>query len=383
MKELENLLRRAIVEAPLRRDLQTCRTEDEFIDVALRAAGAESAVAREDFKAALLTASRGDAGPRPDAAPDDEGWVPTEVSWRGGEATVRWRWIGRRRLREPFFSDTILAARAPYSRFVRLSTSLETLERQAAMKPGLPLLGIIAHVSRCGSTLVSQMLASLPFLVVASEPPPFDSVLRGGPSETDPSVRQRWMRSMASALGQPRDGGETGFVMKLDSWHLPHLRLVRDAFPRVPLVVLYREPAAVLASQMREPGLHMAGVLDGPPFDGVPFPGNSQLEYRAKILGRLFEAAADAPEDALVVAYEELPDALPKRIVPFLGLDLDFAALERVRAAGQRDAKSPASVYSSRGEAGAGDSTPAEVAREAERWAGAAHRALELRSRRQ
>lgn len=382
MIELESLLRRALVETPLRSELQACRDEEEFLAVARSRAAGGSAMTAEGFRAALLASIGDGAEPLLEAPPDDEGWVPTDVTWRESQARVLWRWLGRRRFREPFFSDTLLAAREPYSRFVRLSTSLEALERRAAVKRGLPLLGIIGHVSRCGSTLVSQMLASLPFLVVASEPPPFDSILRDGPSAASPVARKRWMRSMVSALGQPREGGETGFILKLDSWHLAHLRLVRDAFPRVPLVVLYREPAAVLASQMREPGLHMAGVLNGPPFDGVPFPGASPLEYRARILGRLFEAAAEAPEEALVVCYDELPEALPERIAPFLGLDLSVEDLERVRAAGRRDAKSPAHVFSARVEGGAGEAPLEDVARAAERWVGAAHRALDRRSRR-
>jgi hypothetical protein len=149
----------------------------------------------------------------------------------------------------------------------------------------------------------------------------------------------------------------------------------------VPIVVLYREPAAVLASQMREPGLQMAGVLGGPPFDGIPFPGASPLEYRARILGRFFDAAAEAPEDALVVSYDELPEALPERIAPFLGLHLDAEATEHMRGAGRRDAKSPSRAYASRADACGGDHPFTEVARVAERWAGAGYRALDSRRR--
>ena len=54
-------------------------------------------------------------------------------------------------------------------------SALEELnERSAGLAPSLFLF----HVSRCGSTLISQMLAALPQNVVISEAGPMDAILR-------------------------------------------------------------------------------------------------------------------------------------------------------------------------------------------------------------
>ena len=42
---------------------------------------------------------------------------------------------------------------------------------QAAAEPGIDPTGFIFHLARCGSTLVSQMLAALPEHIVLSEAP--------------------------------------------------------------------------------------------------------------------------------------------------------------------------------------------------------------------
>ena len=94
----------------------------------------------------------------------------------------------------------------------------------------------------------------------SSEAPPVDHVLRAPVPE---ATRALWLRALMSALGQARAGDERHFVVKLDAWHSPQMALVRQAFPDVPCVFLYRDPAAVVASQLRMPGLHMLpGNLD-------------------------------------------------------------------------------------------------------------------------
>ncbi len=85
------------------------------------------------------------------------GWLPLFLSARDGQPTVEWGYMGRERLTAPFFQDTLqhLLAR-PFNRLFRQRTSLDTLLERARTHPGLPLGGLVFHMSRCGSTLVAQ-----------------------------------------------------------------------------------------------------------------------------------------------------------------------------------------------------------------------------------
>src|SRR6266542_3419017 len=85
-------------------------------------------------------------------------------------------------------------------------------------QPGLSPSGFIFHMSRCGSTLISQMLAALPQNIVISEAGPIDSLLRTNfhdPSFAD-DRRPIWFAWVVSALGQRRSGQEQHFFIKFN-----------------------------------------------------------------------------------------------------------------------------------------------------------------------
>jgi hypothetical protein len=51
---------------------------------------------------------------------------------------------------------------------------------------------------------------------------------------------------MISALGQARSEVPDRYLIKLDAWHIRRLPLFRAAFPDVPWIFTYRDPAEVL-----------------------------------------------------------------------------------------------------------------------------------------
>jgi len=124
-----------------------------------------------------------------------------------------------------------------------VSTPLADLADRAGPLPGLAPSGLIFHMSRCGSTLVCQMLAACGANIVVSEPPPIDAIVRSGMGGAD---RVTSLRAMSGAISHVRSDGETRYFIKLDSWHARALPLFRWAFPATPWVFLYREPAAVM-----------------------------------------------------------------------------------------------------------------------------------------
>jgi hypothetical protein len=264
-----------------------------------------------------------------------DGWLPIGVTWSDGQPEVDWCLAGRDRLLEPFFEDSIarLLAR-PFNKVFRRRTGADELEAWAARQPGLTPSGFIFHMSRCGSTLVAQMLAALSDSVVLSEPAPVDSMLRP-PVPIPQDQHIRWLKALISALGQPRSGHERYYVVKLDCWHVLYLSLIRQAFPSVPQIFLYREPRQVLASHLRQRGVQtVPGLIDPRLFgiEQVAAVTMPAVEYCARVLGTICDSAKQVPAAGLV-NYRQLPGAVLDTIMPQFGVSAgagDFAAMQTV-----------------------------------------------------
>ena len=281
-----------------------------------------------------------------------EGWIPAQVLWRDSGLRVVSTLLGRRRLLDPFFDQTIrVQMMQPFHTLFRREIAIEELAADESLHASaVPLRGMIFHMSRCGSTLISQMLAASERNIVASEPPPLDAVIRAhicAPDLTE-ETRIRWMRAMVAALGQPRAGDEQASYIKMGCWHIHHVDLMRKAFPDVPFVFLYRDPLEVAVSHQHSPAAWTV--------PGLLHPTNLQLEmddwkpqsteiYRAKILARICESGLLAAQQcgALLVNYSELPEAMFGRLFQHLQLsDKDIAPM---RAQASRDAKSPSMPF--------------------------------------
>jgi hypothetical protein len=263
---------------------------------------------------------------------------------------VDWCHLGDLRFTKPFFAQTIDRAMAhPFNLLFRRASPLETLSEQA---PELRPAGFIFHMTRCGSTLVTRMLASLPAIVALSEPSPIDDVLRapaGLPGVTADRI-VGWLRAVTAALGRRRHKEQRDFVIKLDGWHALVLPLIRRAFPDVPWAFLYRQPVEVLGSIDTIPPYQMVpGGID-PALVGLSRPQALAMpleRYAAVVLERICRAAIEhhAQANGLLIEYRELPDAVPERLVAHFGLDCDAAALARMREIARFDAKQPALTY--------------------------------------
>ena len=271
------------------------------------------------------------------------GWLPVEVAWDGARHTIEWAHFGRRRLVEPFYEGSLRAVqRLPFNRLFRFRTPLAHLETSA---PGLTSRkpdGFIFHMSRCGSTLAAQMLASLDGHIVVSEAPPLDAVVQL--CRVDEAAHEPLLRAMVGALGQVRNPDETRYFVKLDSWHILALPLFRRAFPDTPWTFLYRDPVEVMVSQARQRGVQMVPDFVPPGHYGLDLPGGVPNEdYWARVLAVICQAAADghARGGGLLVNYRQLPDALVSSILPHFGIATTTAERHAMAQAAVRDAKAP------------------------------------------
>lgn len=277
------------------------------------------------------------------------GWLPVHLGWERGQPCLHWLHVGSERFVEPFFAGTIARClRRPFSQLFTARTSMAALDAQAEGVGRVDPAGFIFHMSRCGSTLLGQMLARLPGNVVISEAPIIESILRSHAGRTDISdaQRARWLRGVIAALGQIRSGDERRLFVKFDCWHTIDLPLIHRAFPDVPWILLYRDPLEVLASQVRQPGAFTVPGRFGREVFGIA-PDEafrvSREDYLARIFAKICTAALAGRHlgRGLLVNYAQLPDALFETISPHLRIAWSAAERAAMNAATRVNAKTP------------------------------------------
>lgn len=270
-------------------------------------------------------------------------WTPVSLNLGRGPDSVDWGDLRATAFTEPFFDQTIERwAGSATARLVR--TDLDALlDLEAAPSPEPSAL--IFHLSRCGSTLLSRLLATLPGLRVISEPSPLNSLLTERVREPDDQRSVRLLRALVAALGRGSAGVAPCYVLKLSSWNIRKLALYRAAFPRAKLIWLQRAPREVLASLLREPAgwlqlRHdplLARAIFG--IDDESAAARDLAGFSSEAVAALLDAARALPEATLYLDYRDLPAAVAERVAPFLGLTLGDDGRARLAEEARFDAK--------------------------------------------
>jgi hypothetical protein len=269
----------------------------------------------------------------------------TPVALRTGcAAAVDWGDLDGIRCDEPFFHHTIArwAARQPAPRL--LTTTLDAL-LALDETPSLDPTALIFHLSRCGSTLLSRLLATQPETLVISEPDPLNQLLMAGPSELDSERQIRLVRALIRAFARHRLGGVSHYVLKLSSWNVTRLDLLRRAFPAAKLIWVQRRPIEIMASILADPpgwmqlrhapgqAASLFGFAAGATATGSAEEQAEQFCARA-LAAMLVGACAADDAGALLIDYRELPAGIWQRVAPFIGLSLDAAVRQRMSEEG-------------------------------------------------
>ncbi len=270
--------------------------------------------------------------------------VALDLAPPGG--AVDWGDLAGLRFAEPFFDQTVERwAGGSAARLVRTDlAALEALDHAPSLDPA----ALIFHLSRCGSTLVSRLLAALPGALVIAEPRPVNTLLLANPAALDEEAAARLLRLVVRALGRRRFGDERHYVLKLSSWNVARLDLFRRAFPGAKLIWVQRAPLEILASVLAEPPawseLRRAPLLAARLF-AVPAEELAPLDaapFCARVLAALLAAAHAAADDLLTVDYRELPEAVWTRLAPAIGVAPDAGDIARLREEARYYSKDPA-----------------------------------------
>lgn len=265
------------------------------------------------------------------------GWRPIAIRPAAdGEALVEWGFFGSEAPTAPFYEeDARRARRHPLTMLLRPFSPLSTIDSHRDRLPD----ALILHVSRCGSTLVAQMLAAMARAHILSEPPPLDGAVQRG----DPAILHR----MALALGP--DDEDAAYVIKLDCWHACFPALLDAAFPGVPRIILVRDPVEVVVSHQRSRGMQTVPGTTAASILGLDRHSGDAADDIAASIGRVYAAVAVmvVPDRDLLIDWRTLPDAVTARILPHIGIAASASDLAAMRAASQRSAKEPHEAYTS------------------------------------
>jgi hypothetical protein len=271
-------------------------------------------------------------------------WLPIQVA-----DGVDWAHFAGAPTGPSFFANAARRALArPFNRLLRCRTGLDDFIDGAPDRARAPD-GFIFHMSRCGSTLVARMLAALPGTALVAEAAPLDAIVRLAWRADWPEARRiAALRAMVGALGRRPSAR---FVVKLNAWHALALPLFRAAFPDVPWLFLYRDPAEILASQMAERGTELTPELVPSRLYGIENGTDYPAEvYCALVLERI-GAAALVQKDAgggLFIDHADLPGAVADAILPHFGIAPDEAESAAMAPVAGRDAKHPARPFTAR-----------------------------------
>ncbi|NJN18302.1 MAG: hypothetical protein HC822_19615 [Oscillochloris sp.] len=269
------------------------------------------------------------------------------MTWYGNEPNLDWCYLGERGFQEPFFDQTIRAhLQNPLNHQLR-RTGISELLSLAQARPMLPLSGMIFHMSRCGSTLITRVLAADPTNLVIAEAPPIDEVLDTGRRSIHDDIRAQWLHAMITAIGQPRSGHERRMFLKFDSWHIHDLPLIRQVFPEVPWIFVYREPIEVIVSHQRLRGMQMAPGQIAPERLGleasaaqVPFDLD---RFCAQVIGNFCRSAAHYVDQfgGKPINYRDYPDTIWRDILPLFAVHPTAEIRELMELELQYHAKHP------------------------------------------
>jgi hypothetical protein len=188
--------------------------------------------------------------------------------------------------------------------------------------------GLIFHVSRCGSTLVTQMLGTIPGVRGVSEPEALSLYLLYCAQGTC-AFEAEAFRRLIKVFGRGLGPGER-YVIKFSSWNLLFLDQIRNALPEVPWVFLTRDATEVMVSNFRHPSAPLRWYRSKDPWFEVCFPdwpGEEQgapEEFFAWCLARYAQKARQhSGPHGLWAEYARLPGMVHSHILPHFGLEVD------------------------------------------------------------
>jgi hypothetical protein len=281
-------------------------------------------------------------------------WVPCKLIKADGQLKCRWLNTYRERFTEPFFEETILKCKGLNSLHAGIN-SVSDITMMEEWAPGLNAIeptAFIFHISRCGSTLVSQLLAKDDQHIVLSEVPFFDDILRlpYQDQDFDEAATSELLISALKYYGQKKSKKEKHLIIKSDSWHMFFYKQLRALYPSVPFILMYRSPYEVFRSLRKVPALQaVRGLIEPEIFGFKPdeFVDDHHL-YLPAVLESYFKQYLEiikTDTKSLLLNYNEGPMAMIKKIASFANMKLTEQDLLEMEERSHYHSKKPGEPF--------------------------------------
>lgn len=272
-------------------------------------------------------------------------WLPYKLH---NGTDVQWLYSGLQPYTDPFFDETISKCRSlPENSHLKRSMSTgEMLREWSFHNHTLAPSAIIFHVSRCGSTLLAQLLGLNTNNIVLAEVPFFDDLLRARYKKGGQDM-SHLLPDAVSFYAQKRRGNENRLFIKADSWHLFFYEQLRALYPGIPFILLYRRPDEVIASQEKKKGMHaVPGVIEKEIFELAPLPDYQHPPnvYVAAVLEQYYEKMQQIQakdNNAFLVNYKEGFVAITEKVYQLTDTPLTETDREALIKRCSYDAKEP------------------------------------------
>ncbi|MFL9484907.1 sulfotransferase [Chitinophagaceae bacterium LWZ2-11] len=284
------------------------------------------------------------------------GWIPYQLEFKESQYVCKWLYTGQLPYIEPFFDETINKCRSHLNsdRRMQCVSSSSVLEEWSKQIDAIQPSAFIFHVSRCGSTLLSQLLGLNEEHIVLSEVPFFDDLLRAKykpEHNEDADIQAALLPAALQFYGEKRSGIENRLFVKTDSWHLFFYKQIRALYPGIPFILLYRRPDEVIRSQHKKRGMHaIPGIIEKEvfEFDEIPEHNNDFDVYMAAVLEKYFDKILEIElQDPLayLVNYNEGFASITKKVLELTNTTVTPDYLKQIEERCKYNAKNPHEVF--------------------------------------
>ncbi|HXU28548.1 MAG TPA: sulfotransferase family protein [Bacteroidia bacterium] len=274
-----------------------------------------------------------------------KGWIPYKLIIEDKVPLVYWLYTADYSFTDPFFEETIARCKSHKynsSNYTCVS-SIESMIEWADKLPNTAPVTFIFHISRCGSTLLSQLLGLNKKNTVLSEVPFFDEILRlpYKLQSINNQFREKILQASVKFVGQKKTGEEEHLFIKTDSWHICFYKTLRLIYPSASIILLYRTPDEVVCSHQKQRGMQgVPRIIEPQIFDFNEQEINKlNLDvYTTKVLEKyflLFEEITQQDNLALLLDYKQGAIPMIQQIAGHLKTDWDekhiLAMLDRIK----------------------------------------------------
>ncbi|CAN0198873.1 unnamed protein product, partial [Ectocarpus sp. 8 AP-2014] len=214
-----------------------------------------------------------------------------------------------------------------------------------------PPTGFIFHETRCGSTLVANMLASVETNVMWSESTGPWKVMHTCPKCHKEQIVP-WLRVIMDAM--TRSARHDHFYFKFQSSE--DIDAVTSAYPDTPWIFIFREPIEVMMSRLGAQRIGMEGMekevaarvergmkpskIPLKPKLGKPPKETSAAQLLAGLCKKAIHAFEANPGKGMMVEYPHLPNGIVSTVLPdHYGVTVSEAERERMMSTTQMYSK--------------------------------------------